>query len=116
MIFHLPHCYIHMQSSLTCTLLTCILSMQLYICRKCSGCMHVQLSHLFMCVLAVYSNMCTCFPIFLQVSLPTNITGRYGHSAVVFGTGPDFRVVVLFGGMNKRHDPISETALLLLCE
>ena len=78
--------------------------------------MHVQLSHLCMCVVAVYSNMCTCFPIFLQVSLPTNITGRYGHSAVVFGTGPDFRVVVLFGGYNGQHVPISETTLLLLCE
>ena len=78
--------------------------------------MHVQLYHI--CVVAVYSNMCTCFPIFLQVSLPTNITGREGHSAVVFGTGPDFRVVVLFGGINgvnwRRY--ISETTLLLLCE
>ena len=81
--------------------------------------MHVQLSHLCMCVLAVYGNMCTCsacFPIFLQVSLPTNITGRYGHSAVVFGTGPDFRVVVLFGGRTTGHIEISETTLLLLCE
>ena len=77
--------------------------------------MHVQLSHLCMCVVAVYSNMCTCFPIFLQVSLPTNITGRYGHSTVVFGTGPDFRVVVLFGGYNGQRY-ISETTLLLLCE
>ena len=75
--------------------------------------MHVQLSHLCMCVVA---NMCTCFPIFLQVSLPTNITGRCGHSALVFGTGPDFRVVVLFGGYNKQDVPISETTLLLLCE
>ena len=25
-IFHLPHCCIHMQSSLTCTLLTCTLA------------------------------------------------------------------------------------------
>ena len=80
--------------------------------------MHVQLSHLCMCVVAVYSNMCTCFPIFLQVSLPTNITGRYAHSAVVFGTGPDFRVVVLFGGRETIFvgSEISETALLLLCE
>ena len=81
--------------------------------------MHEQLSHLCMCVyniVAVYSNMCTCFPIFLQVSLPTNITGRYAHSAVVFGTGPDFRVVVLFGGRTTGHIEISETTLLLLCE
>ena len=69
-----------------------------------------------MCVLAVYSNMCTCFPIFLQVSLPTDITERYAHSAVVFGTGPDFRVVVLFGGYNETRNVISETTLLLLCE
>ena len=80
--------------------------------------MHVQLSHLCMCVLAVYSNMYTCFPIFPQVSLPTNITGRYAHSAVVFGTGPDFRVVVLFGGRTIAYvvSEISETTLLLLCE
>ena len=89
--------------------------------------MHVQLSHLCMCVVAVYSNMCTCFPIFPQVSLPTNITGRYGHSAVVFGTGPDFRVVILFGGRTTGYtsattftvfvgSEISETTLLLLCE
>lgn len=54
---------------------------------------------------------------FLQVALPVQITPRYGHSAVVFGSGPSFRVVVLFGG--KRSvvgDIISETTLLLLGE
>ena len=58
-----------------------------------------------------------CTYIFLQVALPVQITPRYGHSAVVFGNGPSFRVVVLFGG--KRSvvgDIISETTLLLLGE
>ena len=84
----------------------------MYMCK--AVCMYNY--HNCVCVVAVYSNMYTCFLIFLQVSLPTNITERFGHSAVVFGTGPDFRVVVLFGGKAKAHKPISETTLLLLCE
>ena len=51
----------------------------------------------------------------LQLSLPTPITKRYGHTAVLFGTGVDFRVAVLFGG-RKSNDDISETTLLLLCK
>ena len=54
--------------------------------------------------------------IILQVTLPTAITQRYKHSAVIFGTGPDFRVIVLFGGVSFIYssDVISETALLLM--
>ena len=60
---------------------------------------------------------CFVYYIQLQMYLPTKITQQYGHSAVVFGTGPDFRVVVLFGGKEGPQDcPLSETTLLLLCE
>ena len=52
----------------------------------------------------------------LQLSLPTAITERYGHTAVLFGTGVDFRVAVLFGGTDKSYNDISETTLLLLCK
>ena len=55
--------------------------------------------------------------IFLQITLPTNITQRLGHSAASFGTGPDFRVVVVFGGSTRSSVPpcaISETMLLFL--
>lgn len=52
------------------------------------------------------------------MSLPGKIKGRRGHSAVVVGTGPDFRVVVLFGGSTSSYvgDEIAKTTLLLLCE
>ena len=52
------------------------------------------------------------------MTLPTGITQRYGHSAILFGTGPDVRVVVLFGGIDSHlgMDAISETTLLLLCK
>ena len=55
-------------------------------------------------------------PLFLQVTLPVAITPRWGHSAVVFGSGASFRIVVLFGGLNSSHIKISETILLLLGE
>lgn len=53
---------------------------------------------------------------FVQVSLPADMTRRWGHSAVAFGTGPDMRVIVIFGGINEHRAYISETTLLLLCE
>ena len=58
------------------------------------------------------------YTIILQMALPTGITQRYRHSAVVFGSGPDFRVVVLFGGIDSNfgQHAISETTLLLLCK
>ena len=55
-------------------------------------------------------------PLFLQVTLPVAITPRYGHSAVVFGSGANFRFVVLCGGVNSSYAEISETTLLLLGE
>ena len=56
--------------------------------------------------------------IILQVTLPTAITQRHSHSAVMFGAGPDFRVIVLFGGDDSDGvaHAISETTLLLLCK
>ena len=48
--------------------------------------------------------------ILLQVILPEAITKKKGHSADVFGCGPNFRVVVLFGGIKNT----SGTTLLLL--
>ena len=57
-----------------------------------------------------------CFPLLLQVTLPVSITPRYNHSAVAFGIGPNFKVVVVFGGAICSHEPISETTLLLLGE
>ena len=52
------------------------------------------------------------------MTLPTGITQRYTHSAVVFGSGPDFRVVVLFGGIDSNFGThaISDTTLLVLCK
>ena len=52
--------------------------------------------------------------IILQATLPTAITPRYSHSAVMFGAGPDFRVIVLFGGWSSSGLVISETTLLLM--
>ena len=54
-------------------------------------------------------------PLLLQVTLPVAITPRGGHSAVVFGSGASFRIVVLFGGQNMLGY-LSETALLMLGE
>ena len=63
---------------------------------------------------SVYSS---CFSIILQVNLPTGINPVYGHTAVAFGYGPDFKVVVMFGGKKSAAlgDEISWTTLLLLC-
>ena len=42
---------------------------------------------------------------------------RYYHTATVFGCGPIFRMVVMFGGLrNIGGDPIAETTLLHLGE
>ena len=66
------------------------------------------------CIQVTY---CCCeFPLLLQVTLPIAIIPRYRHTAVAFGIGSRFRVVVLFGGANTSHDSISETTLLLLGE
>ena len=50
--------------------------------------------------------------------MPAAIKQRWGHSAVVFGSGVYFRVVVLFGGSDndsiKSGNRISEATMLLL--
>ena len=53
-----------------------------------------------------------------QIPLPNKIMQMYGHSAVVFGNGPDFRVITLFGGSTSNfiNEVISNTTLLFLCE
>ena len=52
----------------------------------------------------------------LQITPSELITPREGHSAVVFGSKPDFRVVVLYGGSMSwsSREVMSKTTLLLL--
>ena len=53
----------------------------------------------------------------VQVTLPQEMGPRYGHTATVFGSGPNFRMVVMFGGKRELMGvPIAETALLHLGE
>ena len=58
---------------------------------------------------------CNAALFLLQLSLPTAFTGRFGHTSVMFGTGPDFRAVVTFGGRDP-HKILSDTTILLLCK
>ena len=53
----------------------------------------------------------------VQVTLPQEMGPRLWHTATVFGSGPNFRMVVMFGG--KRGvlgEPIADTILLHLGE
>ena len=55
----------------------------------------------------------------VQVTLPQEMGPRYEHTATVFGSGPNFRMVVMFGGQRREmweEDPIAETTLLHLGE
>ena len=53
----------------------------------------------------------------VQVTLPQEMGLRYEHTATVFGSGPNFRMVVMFGGRRSLlGDPIAETTLLHLGE
>ena len=53
----------------------------------------------------------------VQVTLPQEMGPRYGHTATVFGSGPNFRMVVMFGGQREfGEDAIAETTLLHLGE
>lgn len=61
--------------------------------------------------LCMYIYIC----IFCQSTMPVAITPRWAHTAVAFGSGPSFRVVVLFGGSDGTRW-LSETTLLLLGE
>ena len=53
----------------------------------------------------------------VQVTVPHEMGPRWGHTATVFGSGPNFRMVVMFGGKRKLGgDLIAETTLLHLGE
>ena len=53
----------------------------------------------------------------VQVTLPQEMGPRYGHTATVFGSGPNFRMVVMFGGKRELMGvPIAEITLLYLGE
>ena len=52
----------------------------------------------------------------VQVTLPQEMGPRYYHSATMFGSGPNFRMVVMFGGRKLGGDLIAETTLLHLGE
>ena len=56
----------------------------------------------------------------VQVTVPQEIGPQQGHTATVFGSGPNFRMVVMFGGRRSfgvfSGDPIAEATLLHLGE
>ena len=53
----------------------------------------------------------------VQVTVPQEKGPRYEHTATVLGSGPNFRMVVMFGGERKLGgDPIAETTLFHLGE
>ena len=53
----------------------------------------------------------------VQVTLPQEMVPRCDHTATVLGSGPNFRMVVMFGGEKEvLGDPIAETILLHLGE
>ena len=53
----------------------------------------------------------------VQVTLPQGMVPWYEHIATVFGSGPNFRMVVMFGGRREfLEDPIAETTLVHLGE
>ena len=68
--------------------------------------------------LTYYRHMYISSSIVLAGYSDVAITPRYSHSAVVFGSGASFRVVVLFGGNETAllSGITSETTLLLLRE
>ena len=53
----------------------------------------------------------------VQVILRQEMGARYDHTATVFGSEPNFRMVVMFGGKRSLlSEPIAETNLLHLGE
>ena len=53
----------------------------------------------------------------VQVTLPQEMGPQLWHTATVFGSGPNFRMVVMFGGKRWfEGDTIAETTLLHLGE
>ena len=57
----------------------------------------------------------SALPSLIQVALPEDVQGRRRHSATVFGSGPNFRQVVMVGGQTKSGGN-AETTLLNLGE
>ena len=52
-----------------------------------------------------------------QATLPQEMGPRYRHTATVFGSGPNFRMVVMFGGRRQPEDgTLAETTLFHLGE
>jgi len=51
----------------------------------------------------------------IEVTLPKGMQPRGSHTATVFGNGPNFRVLVLFGGMRTKK-LFAETTLLYVGE
>ena len=53
----------------------------------------------------------------VQVNLPQTVEPRQEHTATVFGSGPNFRMVVMFGGRWGPEDKtLAETTLFHLGE
>ena len=53
----------------------------------------------------------------VQVNLPPKVEPRQEHTATVFGSGPNFRMVVMFGGRRQPEDgTLAETTLFHLGE
>ena len=53
----------------------------------------------------------------VQVTLPQEMGPRLGHTATMFGSGPNLRMVVMFGGMREFiGGPIAEKTILRLGE
>ena len=54
----------------------------------------------------------------VQVTLPQEMGPQLQHTATVCGSGPNFRVMVMYGGMREflGGNPISEITLLHLGE
>ena len=52
----------------------------------------------------------------VQVTLPQEVEPRYLYTASVFGSVPNFRIVVIFGGIKVLGGLIAETTLLHLGE
>ena len=53
----------------------------------------------------------------VQVNLPPKVEPRQEHTATVFGSGPNFRMVVMFGGrMHPEGETPAKTTLFHLGE
>ena len=49
----------------------------------------------------------------VQVTLRQEMGPQHGHTATVFGSGPNFRMVIMFGGRREFWgEPIADTVLI----